>query len=359
MVRPERIDNQNEKFFLFHFLRLWGLYPSTMTLTRRVIIFVFLVSWGLPAGAAGRPSFADQRKRAAEGRELFLARDTRGAESLLNKIVQDWPEELLGVFGFMAFYQVRNLENLDFRFDPLYRPWEEKGRRTALQVINNPDAGPWDLLVAGGTIGISGFSHARHSRWFPALRDGLKAVQAMRRGLMRGGLEKDPGTIDHLLGIGLYDYWRSVYTRRLRFLPFFPDRRETGRSELMQVVQSADFSRTLAEIALAFIDFQEKRYPPLLETTGRLLATYPNNTILRLLQGQALLALKRYPEAVVEFEKILGVDPAITKSYLFLGIAYAGQKETEKARAAFKKFLDLEPNAPPGWKRQAVGRLSR
>ena len=86
-----------------------------MRLTRKVLIFFFLFVSTF-SGAEQKLSIEEQMKLSLKGRDLLLARNYAEAEVFLQKIVNDWPGELLGYFGLMALYQVRNLENFDFRF---------------------------------------------------------------------------------------------------------------------------------------------------------------------------------------------------------------------------------------------------
>lgn len=295
----------------------------------------------------------EQLSLSIKGGDLLLSRDYAGAERFLKDLVKRHPEELLGTFGLMVLYQIRNLENYDFRFDPSYRLWEGKGRQMAQRVLRDPASDPWDLLITGGTLGISGFYRAHNSRWFAALRDCMNAALAFRR-----SYEKDSRRTEALFGIGLYDYWRSHFTRRLRFLPFFPDRRREGRAKLLEAREKSPFVSVFADTALAFIDFQDKNYEEVLLATGRLLKKYPTNTILMMLQGQALLAMKRYEEARTIFEEILRIDPAIKKSYLFLGLAWAEEgKNPSLAGVLLRKYLEREPDAPSSWKNLARERL--
>lgn len=331
-----------------------------MRLTRRVhgvFAFFFLVAhFPLPAGAGERPSVAKQIEMAVKGRDLLLERKYDEAESFLKGLVHDWPDELLGTFGLMALDQVRNLDNFDFRFDPHYKTWEEKGREMALKIARAPEeATAWDLLVAGGTLGISGFYRAHNTKWFAALRDASLGFHTFEK-----AYKKDPTLTDALLGVGLYNYWRTYFTRKLLFLPFFADRREEGKEKLTTAVKESRFSSVLAEISLAFIDFQEKKYEKVLAAVDRLLAKYPNNTILRTLKGESLLRLKRYREAVKEFEAVLSIDPKVTKSYLYMGLALADEgKDKTKAEEYLRKYLELEPKAPNEWRKPALEKLKR
>src|SRR5262249_34293051 len=147
-------------------------------------------------------------------------------------------------------------------------------------------------------------------------------------------------------GTGLYDYWRSYFTRKLHFLPFFVDRRPEGKAALERAVNEAQVTNVLAEIALAFIDYQEKSYAKAVTTVDWLLAKYPNNTILRMLKGDCLLQLKKYQESVAEFEKILSIDPAISKCYLYMGVALAREgKDKTRAKELLEKYLSLDVDA--------------
>jgi len=252
-----------------------------------------------------------QKQLALQGRDLILARRYEEAEQFLGQVVHQYPDQLLGYFGFMALYQVRNLENFDYRFDPPYKVWESKGRELALRNVRDEESSAWNLFLAGNTLGISGFYRAHNDHWLTALRDGSLAVHALQR-----GYEKDATLRESLLGIGLYDYWRSHFTHKLKFLPFFQDKRESAKSTLQIISREANWTSPLAEMALAFIYFQEKNYGSTVSVTNRLLALYPRNVILKLLKGRALFQLKKYPEAVHEFEEIESIDPEITKASL-------------------------------------------
>lgn len=290
---------------------------------------------------------------AVKGRDLLLQRRYGEAESFLKGVVEQWPDELLGPFGLMALYQIRNLDNYDFRFDAAYLPWEAKGRPMALKIAKNKDSDPWDRLLAGGTLGLSGFYRAHNTKWFPAMRDASLGFHTVQK-----AYQKDKNLTEALLGVGLYDYWRSYFTRKLLFLPFFTDRREQGKEELRQAAQESRFASVLADISLLFIDFQEKKYDGVVSSVGRLLQKYPNNTILRFLRGEALLRQKKYTEVVSEFEKILAIDPSVHKAHLYIGVALAGEnKAPEKAKAALQKYLELEPKAHPDWRKPALDKL--
>jgi tetratricopeptide (TPR) repeat protein len=327
--------------------------------TRKVQTFFILCTVLFPlsiSAAEGRPSVDAQIDKAVVARDFLLQRRYADAESFLKGVVSEWPEELIGYFGLMALYQVRNLDNYDYRFDPAYLEWEAKGRPLALKIARNPtQAEAWDLLMAGGTLGVSGFYRGHNHKWFAGLRDASLGFHTIEK-----SYAKDQTLSDALLGTGLYDYWRSHHTRKLHFLPFFADRRPEGKASLERAVKEARFTGVLAEIGLTFIDYQEKAYDKAIATVDRFLGRYPGNTILRTLKGECLIGQKKYAEAVKEFERVLAFDPKLTKSYLLMGIALAKEgKDKDRARELIQKFLRLEPNANEDWRTPALEHLKK
>ncbi len=319
------------------------------TLTSSVIIFFLLV----PSIAETSPRSAPEE--AIQGLELILKRDYPEAEKFIHRLLREQPNNLLGYFGIMAYAQVRNFENYDFRFESVYSPWAIPGREKALRVTREASSSAWDLTLAGGLLGLSGFQKAHQGKWWTALWDAQAAVKALRR-----AWDKDPTLKDPLLGLGLYNYWRSDYTRRLRFLPFFADRREEGKRQIQTALLQGGLTRPLAAIALAFIEFHDKKYEDVLKRAGEFLRRYPENTIARMLRGQTLLEMKRYEEARREFEEILQIDPTLTKSLLFIGLAYAREgKEKRLARQYLERFLQVERKASKHWKEPAEEALKK
>lgn len=306
--------------------------------------------------AASRPSVTEQIDKAIVARDFLLQRRYTDAESFLKNLVVEWPEELVGYFGLMALYQVRNLDNYDYRFDPAYLEWEDKGRPMALKIARNPTpAEAWDLLMAGGVLGLSGFYRSHNHKWFAGLRDASLGFHTIQK-----AYAKDKSLTDALMGTGLYDYWRSHFTRKLLFLPFFADRRPEGKAALERAIKEARLTGVLAEIALAFIDYQEKNFDKAAATVDGFLRSYPGNTILRTLKGECLVEQKKYAEGVKEFEKIIALDPKLTKSYLYMGVALAKEgKDKDRARELLRKYLDVEPKASEDWRKPALDHLKK
>ncbi|MDO8644107.1 MAG: tetratricopeptide repeat protein [bacterium] len=213
---------------------------------------------------------------AVTGRELLLQRNYPKAEKLFREVVTHHPDSLLGPFAMMCLYQIQNLENFDLRFESFYEPWQKKGRQLALKISDDEKATDWDLFLAGATLGISGLDKAHRARWLGGIKDGLLAIR-----LLKKALRKNPNFADASLGIGLYDYWRSVFTKRHWFLPFFRDRRQAGLLAIRRAEAEGEFTPVLAKVALAFIAVEEKKEAEAQKTLKTLLKKYPKNVVLK------------------------------------------------------------------------------
>lgn len=308
-----------------------------------------------------------QKEKAVLARELLFHRKYDEAEELFQTFIKEWSDQLIGYFGMMILYQVQNLENFDERFDGPYSQWHDKGRKRAIKILYNPKSDPWELFLAGGTLAISGFYKAHAGKMIRGLRDGIMGIHAMEK-----ALDRDPDWIDPYLGLGLYDYWRTVFTQKFRFIPFFPDRREEGMEKLKRTIKEGNFSKDLARGALAWSYLYEKKYKEAQPLCEELLEKYPENLIIQLLHGHVLSKSGQFSKALEKYRHVLATDPEITKVYFYVARNYfeeveARKKEAEKGKKrrakgpipeeqkSFKggygeailwleKFLETEPN---------------
>lgn len=271
----------------------------------------------------------------------MIKREYQEAEKMFRQMIQDYPDNLLGYFAMMSLYQVQNLENFDFRFEQNYEPWQKEGRKRAVKIYNSNSASPWELLVAGGALGVSGFDKAHRGDWWGGLNDGVMAIRLLRKAKF-----SDPQFADADLGIGLYEYWRSVFTKRLWFLPFFADRRTIGIAAVHNAMDHGHFTPILATMALSFIHVEEKKEEEALSLLEELLQQVPQNIILKTLYGSTLSHQKKFDMAEKEFRQILAIDPAITKTHLHLAINGVRQQKNldEASRELDLFFQDCRQN---------------
>lgn len=288
---------------------------------KQTLLFLCVALNAIPLASAARQPYqpalpeviAAQQAKAHDARKLLWHRRYADAQELFQGFVEAWPDDMFGHFAFMGLYQLQNFENFDDRFNRQYLEWHDEGRRRAIRILKNNKSDAWNLFLAGGALSLSAFYRMGEDQMIRGLRDAVMGIHALEK-----AIKKDPEFIDPLFGIGIYEYWRSVFTKRWRFLPFFPDRRERGIAHLKRVAEEGAYSRDLARGALAWIYFNERQYEESLKLNGELYRRYPKNLIIQALQGHVLSALKRYDEGLRLYRKILAVDSKISTMHFYL-----------------------------------------
>ena len=281
---------------------------------------------------------ADVVSDTLSGQELLFKRDYPAAIGLFQEIEKKYPESPAGAFGQLAAYQIWMYENQDFRFLKEYNSAEDRFSRVAEKVLNGKTS-PFDFFVTGAGYGMRGFYYARANKWFRGLGSAVRAVQILKRAKF-----EYPDFADPNIGIGMYNYWRSVFTKSISFLPFFADHRAEGIAQVKDVVAHGLYASQLAEANLAFIYGQEDNYRSARPIIDKLLAKYPNNIVLLKYSARLYGWMKEYDKSVAEFGKILKIDPAVTKTYFYMGVALMKKPGgTAESIACFEKYLTTNP----------------
>lgn len=317
-------------------------------------LLVFRVSWA-EEELVGREK--EIVERALKGQEAILARDYPEAMKLFDALDRDFPESPAGTFGKMAVYEMRMFEREDFHLRKEFLVESKKGVKIVKRVLQKYHPSTWDLFLSGSLLGLNGFYKARHDKWWDAYTQGGKSRQIFRR-----VKKMDPSFIDADFGLGMYLYWRSVFTRDLWFLKMFPDKRDEGIAIVENVAKNGRFAKELARINLGIMYFEEKRFKDAGKILSDFVAQYPNNIIIRKLYGKVLISKKRYGAAVGQFEKILEIDPVLKKPHFFIGAALVLKKDPAQyghAENELKEFLRIQKgNYWPAHAHFWLGRLA-
>lgn len=296
--------------------------------------FALLISLLLP-NIAG----ADVITETLAGQELLFQRNYPAALQLFAEIEREYPGSPAGSFGQMAAWQTMMFENLDFRFRTEYENVEKRFEKAMAKMLEGAPS-DWDLFMAGSGCGMRGFYYMRDGKWFRALGSAIRAMQLLKRALWQ-----NPKFVDSYLGLGMYDYWRSVLTKSINFLPFFGDKRAVGIAKVERVLKEGRYGAQLAEANLAFVYANEKQCARSRQIVDKFLARYPNNIILRQLSGKLYFINRKYDDAAAEYKKILEIDPKMTKSLYYIGTVLANKHGPRKAEAAdyFNDYLSTNP----------------
>lgn len=288
---------------------------------------------------------ADLEKRGAEGQRMIFARDYSTATKIFEKLIQEYPDHPIGYFGKLAVLEMRMLEHSDFHLGTELEAVAKQGRKAMVRTRNRKPT-DWDLLVCGSLLGLESFYWARQKKWWDAYTLGVKSRQTFKRIKKR-----NPEFYDADFGLGMYLYWRSVFTKSVSFLRLFPDRRAEGIAIIQQVVEKGKFAKDLAEVNLGMMWMEERKYDKSHAIFGAYAERYSNNALLQIYDGRSLIGAKRYDEGVAAFERLLKVAPELKKGHYFIGMSRVLQKNPKhygEAERELKTYLKVAPGGE--WK---------
>lgn len=309
-------------------------------LTCLVAAFICVIP---PASSFGAIASEDEdaiRARTLEGQTLIFARRYDEAMELFKKLSHDYPRVPTGPFGQMAVLEVRMLEREDLHLEDEFTKAARVGRARVGKVLQRYRPTPWQLYSCGSLLGLEGFFKARKGEWWGAYTAGTKSRQLFRR------VKKlDPDYVDADFGLGMYLYWRSVFSRDLWFLRFIPDKRKEAIAIVERVATHGRFAKDLARVSLAVIYFEEKRYDEAEKILNEYVSRYPENVILRRLLGKVLVAKRRYDAAVEQFRTVLKIDASFKKPHYFIGATLVRKGDPARfaeAERELNHFLEIQ-----------------
>lgn len=270
---------------------------------------------------------------AMEGQTRIFERRYDDALRLFQEVEKEYPYSAVGPFGQMAVYEVQMLEAEDFHLEKEFLETAKRGEEIVDKIMQRYRPSDVDLFFSGGLIGLEGFFRARHAQWWGAYTRGNICRQ-----IFNSILKRNPSFVDAQFGLGMYIYWRSVFTNEIKFLPFFSDRRKEGIAIVEKVAREGNLAREMAQVNLGIIYFEERRLADAERVFDDFTKRYPRNALLHMFYGKVLLADKKYDQAIEEFKKVAQINPRIIKANYFVGLALVQQGKKERMSEA-KKYL--------------------
>jgi tetratricopeptide (TPR) repeat protein len=104
-----------------------------------------------------------------------------------------------------------------------------------------------------------------------------------------------------------------------------------------------DLSMYPARAALARLALRERRSAEAVEHMAQVVEIAPDDPIMRLEYGEALLVAGRRDEAVAQYRRVIEMEPHYAEPYLRLGLALQAAGDRDGARGAYQAYLDRAP----------------
>jgi tetratricopeptide (TPR) repeat protein len=298
---------------------------------------------------SGAPD-AEAERFLSHGLELLLRDQFAAARAAFEAESDRRPNEALPEVALMLLDQLEMYELDNLAREPEFRTHAKTALERARQAIRRRNL-PWDHAMVAAIHGMDGLQHARRERWLGAARLGLKAKGSLER-----ALRLDPDFADAYLGLGVYHYYASVLTRSYWFLPGFGDQRRRGIEEVLRARDQSLNFKVLAEFALLYLYYDEKRYREAHELAVALAAQYPANALSRSWLGWMQLKLGRYSAAAETFRRVRDGGPGRYHCQYHLGTSLLFEgRDVRGSIRALQEFLATEP--PSFWRARAYHRL--
>jgi len=222
------------------------------------------------------------------------------ATAEFKKMTQLFPDDP-GGYMFVAASYLSLAE--DYR-NPAYKEEFEKYVNLAIQKgEEKTEKGNYtaqDLLYLGGSYGYRGIYKSTEGSWWGAFWDGGKAKKIMEQ-----GLEMDSTCYDIYFGLGAYNFYRSIKSKMLWWLPFFGDKRKLGIEQTKIAIAKGKFTSDEAKYGLLRIYVENGQYDSALAIADQLRSIKPDDPFLLWSLGQAQIQKGMYQDALVGYQTLL------------------------------------------------------
>ncbi|MCX6827454.1 MAG: hypothetical protein NTV06_09380 [candidate division Zixibacteria bacterium] len=265
------------------------------------------------------------------------------AVSSADSIVESEPLNPVGYFLLGTIYQTISEVCRTDRFkDSVVKYLNEAIELANEREKNDPDNPDWPFIT-GASHGYRALYRALHGNWWGAFNDGFKC-----RSHLNHCLELDSSFYDAYVGLGAYHYWSTVKAKDFLWLPFIPDRREQGMTEIHKAADSGYLASYNANETLLRIYLTEKRYNELINLADSLTRSYPYSPYCLLYYTEGLIGINQLDEAEEKLRMLRAVwkkspyfDPfGFYEAELLSAKIYLQRGDSKTANEIANKIID-------------------
>lgn len=275
------------------------------------------------------------------------------ASNVFQQLVERDPKDPSGYFFLsMAEWWKIYMNKEDRSNDDNYLAKVDKCIKICEERIDENENDDWATFLMGGVIGYRGFMNVMRDNWLKAIDDGKQGLN-----LVQKSYEMNPGNKDAILGLGIYNYAVDYVVDRYPFLKavlfFFPKgNKELGIQQLRDCAQNGKFSRTEANVVLAFIHLSyEKNYLEAEKYASSLSFLYPENPVFERFLGKCYVGQSRYNEAAMLYRNMISkADSSRTgynnnyirrEAFYYLGMSYSRMQNLDEALKYYDEAINI------------------
>lgn len=292
---------------------------------------------------------------ARQGLELLYLRRYGDARAFFIELGQLYPGTGAAPVGEVLVWQAQMMENYDYRYQP---QWEVASRtaRSELEAAIKIDGNQgWEEFMMTGVAGIEAIHAVRQGKYLKGLTLAFEAIDHLE-----SAREAAPEFQDLMLADGMYNYWRTVITKKSPLLPDFGDHREEGVAQMRVVEEKGIFLAAPTTMALSFAYYEDGKNRAAIEACERNRALYPENTINLMMLGASNLQGKNPKGALEAFDALIASNADNQRVHYYRGKSLQQLRRYDEATAAFETYLGfarLEDSAR-GWAYFRLGQIA-
>ncbi len=215
------------------------------------------------------------------------------AESLFTTLADAYPASPIGPLFAAATIHAQMLdEESPARYNEFER-WLTQAEALAENWNREEPSSGEPEFVLGAALGYDAVYESRWGGWFAALKKGLRAKNHFADAIAR-----DTTLVDAYLGIGNYNYWKSVKTDFINWLPIVADERSKGLEQLRYVISDGVFSKSAARVSLCWALMHDGDFDAAIAHADTLQSEYPNARVPLWIRAYANFNLYRWANAL-------------------------------------------------------------
>lgn len=234
------------------------------------------------------------------GLDFSLAEKYSQADSCYQLLIDKYPQHPAGYY-FMATQKYNQMKAGEhFLFEEKYYDYLDKAVDLADDIRRKDRHNAWAYYFMGSAFFYRAMYDHRKGGQLSVVRNSIRGKNLIKR-----CLKYNPEIYDAYVCLGSYNYWGSVETRNLSWMPFFGDNREEGLKQLELARDSSMFSRRLAETIMIYVYTEENNFERASEIFYRLYELFPESCMPLWAGGEMYYKAEKYDSALLIYDTLV------------------------------------------------------
>ncbi|UCD16797.1 MAG: hypothetical protein JSV44_10105 [Candidatus Zixiibacteriota bacterium] len=261
------------------------------------------------------------------------------------RLISEEPDNPLGYFLRGTVYQTISEEYRSDRYkDEIIELLGNAIAKAEDRRKLDTDQPDWHF-ISGASYGYRALHRAFHGRWWKAFRDGLRCSSRLKE-----ALRLDSTFYDAYMGLGAYDYYKTVMAEDFLWLPFVSGRRKEGITQIRKAIAGGYLASHNARETLLPIYLNERRYDDLVLLADSLEMVNPDDPYCLLYYAEGLMQLDRFDEAGQMLRRLRRIwkesqyfdEAGLFEAELIVAEILYREGDSESARKITGKILTLD-----------------